>query len=127
MAARDPEMAHALCDAADVFKVPLMGMVGTLHETVFTQRGHEFISEFYTDLDYGDQGELVITREHHAVEPTEAAARSVRALREGLTRSLGGKDVRVRADAICVHSDTPNAVAIAAAVRDAVAPYLRAA
>jgi UPF0271 protein len=127
MAARDPEMAHALCDAADVFKVPLMGMIGTLHETVFTQRGHEFISEFYTDLDYGDQGELVITREHHAVEPTEAAARSVRALREGLTRSLGGKDVRVRADAICVHSDTPNAVAIAAAVRDAVAPYLRAA
>jgi UPF0271 protein len=127
MAARDPEMAHALCDAADVFKVPLMGMIGTLHETVFTQRGHEFISEFYTDLDYGDQGELVITREHHAVEPTEAAARSVRALREGLTRSRGGPDVRVRADAICVHSDTPNAVAIAAAVRDAVAPYLRAA
>ena len=98
-----------------------------MHETVFTQRGHEFISEFYTDLDYGDQGELVITREHHAVEPTEAAARSVRALREGLTRTLGGKDVRVRADAICVHSDTPNAVAIAAAVRGAVAPYMRAA
>src|SRR5439155_595676 len=87
MAARDPEMAHALCDAADVFKVPLMGMVGTLHETIFTQRGHEFISEFYTDLDYGDQGDLVITREHHAVEPAEAAARSVRAVasrRDGL-------------------------------------------
>jgi UPF0271 protein len=104
-----------------------MGMVGTLHETAFTQRGHQFISEFYTDLDYGDQGELVITREHHAVEPAEAAARSVRAIREGLARSLGGKDIRVRADAICVHSDTPNAVAIASAVRDAVSPYLRAA
>jgi lactam utilization protein B len=38
IAGRDPEMAHALCDAADVFKVPLMGMVGTLHETVCLPR-----------------------------------------------------------------------------------------
>jgi UPF0271 protein len=44
----------------------------------------------------------------------------VRAVREGLTRSTGGRDVKVRADAICVHSDTPNAVAVATAVRDAV-------
>lgn len=57
----------------------------------------------------------------------EAAARSLRAIRESLTRSLGGRDVRVRADTICVHSDTPNAVAIATAVREAVAPYLCAA
>jgi UPF0271 protein len=42
-------------------------------------------------------------------------------------RSVGGKDVAVRADAICVHSDTPNAVEIAHAVRDAVKPYLDAA
>ena len=33
----------------------------------------------------------------------------------------------VRADAICVHSDTPNAVAIARTVREAVKPYLDAA
>jgi len=38
----------------------------------------------------------------------------------------GGKDVAVRADAICVHSDTPNAVAIAEAVRAAVKPYITA-
>ena len=44
-----------------------------------------------------------------------------------LTRSLGGKDVPVRADTICVHSDTPNALAIVTAVRAAVAPYLSAA
>jgi UPF0271 protein len=32
MAARTEEVAHAVCDAADIFKVPLMGMAGTLHE-----------------------------------------------------------------------------------------------
>jgi UPF0271 protein len=127
MAARSEEIAQAICDAADVFKVPLLGMIGTLHETIYPQRGHIFLSEYYTDLDYGDDGQLVITREHHAVDPEQAAARCVRAIREGLTRSLGDKDVKVRADTICVHSDTPNAITIARAVRDAVAPYLSAA
>ena len=35
MAARMEEIAHAVCDAADVFKVPLLGMVNTLHEKVY--------------------------------------------------------------------------------------------
>ncbi|MFL5259895.1 MAG: LamB/YcsF family protein [Hyphomicrobiales bacterium] len=127
MAARMEEVAQAVSDAADVFKVPLMGMVNTLHEKVYGARGHRFIAEFYTDLDYADDGGLIITREHEAKDPRDAAARSVRAIKEGKVRSIGGKDVQVRADAICVHSDTPNAVAIAEAVRDAVKPYLEAA
>ena len=127
MAARMEEVAHAICDAADVFKVPLMGMVNTCHERVYTARGHTFIAEFYTDLDYADDGALIITREHEAKDPTEAAARSVRAIKEGKVTSIGGKDVVVRADAICVHSDTPNAVAIVTAVRAAVKPWLEAA
>ncbi len=127
MAARLEDMAHAICDAADVFKVPLMGMINTCHETVYPARGHKFIAEFYADLDYNDDGGLIITREHAAVDEASAAAKSLRAIREGKVRAVGGKDVAVRADAICVHSDTPNAVAIALAVRAAVKPYLDAA
>jgi UPF0271 protein len=127
MAARMEEIAHAVCDAADIFKVPLMGMVNTCHERVYAARGHGFIAEFYTDLDYADDGALIITREHEAKDPKEAAARSVRAIKEGKVASIGGKDVVVRADAICVHSDTPNAVAITTAVREAVKPWLEAA
>ena len=126
MAARMEEMAHAVCDAADVFKVPLMGMINTFHEKVYTARGHRFIAEFYADLDYRDDGSLIITREHDAKDPAHAAALCLRAIREGKVRGVGGGDVAVRADAICVHSDTPNAVAIAQAVRDAVKPYLAA-
>jgi UPF0271 protein len=127
MAARMEETAHAVADAADVFRVPLMGMINTNHQKVYTARGHAFIAEFYTDLEYNDDGSLIITREHAAVDPAEAASRSVRAIKEGKVQSVGGKDVAVRADAICVHSDTPNAVEIAKAVRDAVRPYLKAA
>ncbi len=127
MAARMEEVAHAVCDAADVFKVPLFGMINTNHERIYTARGHRFVAEFYTDLDYGDDGSLIITREHEAKDPADAAARTLRAVKEGKVKSIGGKDVAVKADAICVHSDTPNAVAIAIAVRDAVKPYLDAA
>ena len=127
MAARDREVAEAICDAADVYKVPIMGMAGTLHETVYTARGHGFIAEFYSDLAYRGDGSLIITREHEPVDPADAADRSLRAIVEGRTRSVDGNDVKVRADAICVHSDTPNAVAVANAVRTAVRPYLEAA
>lgn len=127
MAARDPEIAHAVADAADVFGVPLMGIVNSQHETVYTARGHRFIAEYYADLDYNDEGLMIITREHHAIDPATAAERCVRAIREGLTTSVNGKDVAVRADAICIHSDTPNAVAVAEAVAAAVKPYVDAA
>jgi UPF0271 protein len=124
MAARMEHAAHAVADAADVFKVPLMGMINTLHEKIYGERGHRMIAEYYSDLDYSDDGALIITREHDAKDPIEAAAKAVRAIQEGKVKSVGGKDIAVRADSICVHSDTPNAVALATSVRAAVKPYL---
>lgn len=120
MAARMEDIAHAICDAADIFKVPLFGMIGTLHETIYPQRGHIFLSEFYADLDYNDAGGLIITREHNATDEAKATAACLRAIKQGKVTSVGGVDVNVRADTICVHSDTPNAVALAKAVRGAI-------
>ena len=127
MAARMEDVAHAVCDANEVYRVPLMGMINTYHEKVYRERGQKFSAEFYADLDYRDDGSLIITREHEAKDAAEAAAKCVRAIREGKVKSVGGKDVAVGADAICIHSDTPNAVEIAQAVKDAVTPYLDAA
>lgn len=124
MAARMEEIAHAVCDAADVFGVPLFGMKNTLHEKVYQARGHKFVAEYYADLDYNDEGGLIITREHAAVDPVEAAKRCLRAIEEGKTASINGVDVEVGSDCICVHSDTPNAVPVAKAVREAIMPYL---
>jgi 5-oxoprolinase (ATP-hydrolysing) subunit A len=124
MAARQEDVAHAVCDAADVFGVPLFGMAGTQHEKVYRERGFPFVSEFYADLDYDEKGGLIITREHVAVDPRQAAERSVRAVKEGKTTSIAGNDVSVRADTVCVHSDTPNAVEIARAVREGLAPFM---
>jgi UPF0271 protein len=38
---------------------------------------------------------------------------------EGVVRAVDGSDVRVAARSVCVHGDSPGAVTMAAAVRDA--------
>lgn len=124
MASRDPEVAAAIADAADVFGAPLMGLVGTVHEQVWGDRNAGFIAEYYADLDYRDDGSLIITREHQAFDPVRSAERALRAVTEGKATSENGKEIPVRADSVCVHSDTPNAVELARAVNDALTPHL---
>ena len=127
MAARMEHVAQAVCDAADVFQVPLFGMKNTLHEKIYTERGHGFVAEFYADLNYDDDGGLIITRVHEAVDPDDAARRCLRAIEEGKTTSVNGVDVEVGSDCVCVHSDTPNALEVAQRVRETIKPYLDAA
>lgn len=124
MAARDEEVAHAICDAAEVFQVPLLGLKGTCHEKVYKARGMTFVPEFFCDLDYAGDGRLIITREHEAKDPQEAAARTLRAIEEGVVRSIDGNDVPTGADTVCVHSDTPGAVEVARAVYETIRPHL---
>jgi len=124
MAARSEEIANAICDAAGVFKVPLLGMARTKHEEIYTKRGFKFIPEFYVDLDYDKDGKLIITREHVAWDPEVAAKRTVRAITEKKVKTVDGNDIPMTADCICVHSDTPGAVAVAKAVKEAIKPYL---
>ncbi len=124
MAAKSPEVAKAVADAVKVFNVPVLGMAGTMHEKVYPAEGLEFISEYYADLEYAADGSLIVTREHEAVDPELAARRALRAVKDGVAETVNGGEVPVRADCICVHSDTPNAVAVAHAVKTAIADYL---
>ena len=124
MAARDPDVAEAICDAAEPFGVPLFGMANTLHEEIYLKRGFGFVPEFYVDLDYDGNGGLIITREHVAWDPGEAAARTLRAVTEGVVRSVDGNDVPMRAESLCVHSDTPGAGEVAKAVYETVKAHL---
>ncbi|WP_330646950.1 LamB/YcsF family protein [Thioclava sp. FTW29] len=119
MAARQEHIAHAVADAAEIYGLPVMGLTGTLHERIYTERGLTFWAEFFADLEYDDEGRLIITRDHQAVDPAQAAERCLRAVSEGLLTTVSGKHLPVRAETICIHSDTPNAVQIAQAVKAA--------
>lgn len=119
MAARQEDIAHAICDAADVFQVPILGMTGTLHEAIYPARGHGMIAEFYGDLDYRPDGSLIITSEHPPMDPAEMAARVTRAITEGKGTATDGSYFPTRCETVCIHSDTPNAVDVTQAVRTA--------
>jgi UPF0271 protein len=120
MAQRDEAIAEGIADAALVFGLPVIAFSDCAMSVVFERRGVPFSCEFYADLDYDDNGRQIITKEHDPVVPAVVAAKVRRAVVDGLTTSTGGKDVRVLAQSICVHSDTPDAPAVAKAVYDAI-------
>jgi 5-oxoprolinase (ATP-hydrolysing) subunit A len=83
--------------------------------------GLEPIPEAFADRAYLRDGRLVSRAEPDAliVEPAEVAARAVRLAVEHEVVSVDGSIVAVDARSLCVHGDTPGAVELARAVRDA--------
>ncbi len=122
-ALRDRGVADGIAAAVARFDVPVLCLAGTLQEEVYRARGLATVPEYYLDLDYTDEGALVITREHPPKDAEEAARRAVRVARDGLLTTIGGRELPVRAESFCLHSDTPNAVAIARAVHAALKPW----
>ncbi len=119
MAARDHTIATAIAEAVRPFGVPILGMAFTEHETAYREQGVELIPEFYADLAYDRIGTLILSRVHEAVDPAKARERVLRALRDHVVTTTEGNDIPVRATTVCVHSDTPDAVSIAAELRPA--------
>jgi UPF0271 protein len=119
MAAKDETMAHAIADAVETFDVSIFGMANTCHEKIYKdERGLNFIAEFYADLDYDENGKLVIAKGKNASYDSKIATdRVLRALSEKRVTNTIGKDIDVGCDTICVHSDTPNAVEIIKGIR----------
>ncbi|WP_063057403.1 5-oxoprolinase subunit PxpA [Nocardia sienata] len=118
MSSRDPELAEAVARVAAEYEVPIFGIAGTEHETAAGKIGVPFVAEFYVDLGYRADGTLIVARRPRATPVDEATKRAHRALGEGIATAVTGEEFPIRVDSICVHSDTPNAIEIAQAVRN---------
>ena len=83
--------------------------------------GLTVVAEAFADRVYTAQGTLVSRREPGAVlhDAQAVARRMVRLVREGVVEAIDGCVTRVEADSICVHGDSPGAVQMARAVREA--------
>jgi UPF0271 protein len=81
------------------------------------------IREAYADRAYQPDGLLVPRQMPGAVlhDPVEIAGRAVRLAQAGEIVAMDGSIVRTEARSLCIHGDTPDAVTIARAVRDALA------
>jgi UPF0271 protein len=84
--------------------------------------GIEAMEEGFCDRAYGPDGKLVDRAEPGAVltDPEEAAAQAG-SLARGAVAASDGCVLTLWVDTLCIHGDTPGAVAIAAAVRAALA------
>ena len=96
-----------------------LAIAGTELERAGTAEGLRTFREIYADRGYTNSGHLVPRGEAGAVlyDVDQAAARAVAMIEEGAIFSTSGKRVPVGIDSICVHGDTPGAVAMARAVR----------
>ena len=83
--------------------------------------GLEPVVEAFADRAYLRDGRLVPRSEPDALvtDPREVAARAVRLATEHEVLSVDGTIVKVAVRSLCVHGDTPGAVELARAVRDA--------
>ncbi|WP_280190412.1 LamB/YcsF family protein [Delftia sp. PS-11] len=81
--------------------------------------GLTVVAEAFADRGYTPEGALVSRREPGAVlhDVDQIAARMLTLVRDGVVRAVDGSDVRIAADSICVHGDSPGAVAIARHLR----------
>ncbi|BEP59183.1 5-oxoprolinase subunit PxpA [Variovorax sp. V118] len=83
-------------------------------------QGLRVVAEAFADRAYTPQGTLVSRREPGAVlhDANDVAERMLRLANEGTVTAIDGSVVRIRADSICVHGDSPGAVEMARRVRE---------
>lgn len=123
MAAKDEALALAIAEAvAEAGEdLVLFGLSGSLMETAAKAKGVRFASEVFADRAYEDDGTLVSRTKPGAMieDETLAIARMARLMNEGVIESVNGRDIPLKADTICVHGDSPKALAFAKALREA--------
>lgn len=122
-AAKSPEMAAAIARAVKDAggNLILMGLANSEFERAARGAGILFAAEAFADRAYMPDGALVPRSKPGAViHDTEAAARRVvRMATEGTVEAVDGTVINFRPASVCMHGDTPEAVAMAAAVRSA--------
>lgn len=119
------EQAAALATAVAAYDrtLPVLGLPGSAWLRAAADAGLTTIPEAFADRAYTPQGTLVPRREADAVlhDPETIAARCVQMATEGNVAAVDGTTVVTPAASLCVHGDTPGAVAVAGQVRAALA------
>lgn len=119
----DPEMARVLAGAVAAMNsgLALMTLPGCAADEAGRAVGLKIARQAFADRAYNDDGSLVSRSLPGAVlhDAKAAAERVIRLAEEGVIESINGNPVRVDARIVCVHGDSPAAVAMAWSIRTA--------
>jgi UPF0271 protein len=122
MAARDGDLAEAITRA--ILQVDRTLFLFAPDKSALAEAGRKHqltvVAEVFADRNYLNDGSLVPRTRPNALlhDPQAAAARVVRMLGEGKVQTVDGSDIAIRAETVCVHGDTPDAVKFARALRE---------
>lgn len=97
----------------------LMGLAGTKILDLARAEGLAVVPEVFADRGYTPEGLLVSRREPGAVlhDADFVAQRMLKFVRTGMVTSNDGSEIRIEAQSICVHGDSPGAVTMAQAIK----------
>ena len=110
-------IAEAIIDVNSSFKA--VGLAGSKMITVFDELGLDVISESYVDRMYEADGTLRSRKFDAAlITDPKKAANQMKSMLNGNIVAVDGTELQVKIQSVCVHSDTPNAVEIATAVKN---------
>jgi UPF0271 protein len=118
----DPATARAVLESVRIFSpgLPVMGPPGTTLLAVAAELGLEPVAEGFADRAYTAQGGLVAREEPGAVLAHGAALEQACAIASGAPiTAADGSSLTVPVRTLCVHGDTPGAVTLARAIRQA--------
>ncbi|RYC23229.1 LamB/YcsF family protein [Ciceribacter ferrooxidans] len=121
--AHDPKQGQAVIDAIMAVdpSLVLMGLAGSPILDLARKAGLQVVAEAFADRAYQPDGQLVSRREPGAVlhDAQLIARRMLRLAYQGTLEAIDGSTVTIDAQSICVHGDSPGAVAIAREIRRA--------
>jgi UPF0271 protein len=119
-AARDEEFATALVGALQIVdpELPVLVMGGSVLDEVAREHGQPVVREFYADRHYGDDGQIVFTRNVGALDADTVAAKVLQACHEGKVQTVSGVTVPIEFESVCIHSDTRGAYELMRRTRD---------
>jgi UPF0271 protein len=119
-AARDRGIARAIADGVARWStsVVLVGLAGTAMLDVFREAGFATAAEAFADRRYERDGSLRARKYQDSLirDPSQAAEQALRIVERGVVIACDNSEVTVKAQTICIHSDTLGAVKIGAAV-----------
>ena len=122
-AVRQPEVAAAIGRAVLGVsrRLILVGLAGSPMLDTWRSQGLTVAAEAFADRRYEADGSLRSRAHDDALitSAAEAAEQAMRIVADGVVRSVDGRQVRIEAQTICVHSDTPGALELLVAVCDA--------
>lgn len=122
MAAKDYELAKAICEAIYEFDKDLivMGLSGGELVRAGQDMGLRTALEVFADRAYEEDGSLVNRRKEGAMITDEDVAieRVVRMIKEQKVTTITGKDIPIKADSVCVHGDGVKALEFVKKIRE---------